>query len=221
LRYIMGEHPAQIDQWLDIVFAYGPFWVYAALFTACFLENITPPFPGDSFILASGALVSTGRLEAAPAFAVCVVGVMLSVMVWYWAGRRFGREYLIRKDFKFFSAEDLYRSERLFARWGPLILIASRFVVGFRVAIALVAGLGRVGAGSMVVFSSISYMLFVSVLMYLGYVAAENMGVIEHYFRTYKTIAWPVVILIVGYWAVRKFISIRKRHNERGRIGRR
>ena len=52
----MTDSPEQISQWLDYIFSFGVGWVYVALFVACFIENIFPPFPGDSFIAVAGAL---------------------------------------------------------------------------------------------------------------------------------------------------------------------
>ena len=32
----MSETLFKINEWLDYLFAYGPFWVYLAIFLACF-----------------------------------------------------------------------------------------------------------------------------------------------------------------------------------------
>jgi membrane protein DedA with SNARE-associated domain len=207
----MAEYAIWIEEWLDRLFAYGPLWVYLALFAACFIENITPPFPGDSFILAAGGLAAVERLDPFVSGAIAVVGGMLSIMVWYWLGRYRGREFFLRKNYKLFSAEDIHAADRLFNRWGPLILVASRFVVGFRVVIALTAGMGRVPLVTMIIFSAVSYIGFVAVVMYLGYVFVENLDVVEYYFRTYNYIAWPIAISLVILLVVYKVRRIRRK----------
>ena len=70
----MGEDLTKINQLLDFIFTYGPFWVYLALFAACFIENVFPPFPGDSFIVGAGALVAVGRLDLATTVVTIIFG---------------------------------------------------------------------------------------------------------------------------------------------------
>ena len=41
----MSETLAQIDRYFDLLFAYGPFWVYLVIFLACFIENLFPDNP--------------------------------------------------------------------------------------------------------------------------------------------------------------------------------
>ncbi len=207
----MSENPIQISEYLDYLFAYGTFWVYLIIFAACFIENIFPPFPGDSFIVAAGGLVALGRLDLVVTFFTVVAGGVASVMVLYMLGKRYGREYFIRKDFKYFSAEDIVRMERQFARYGTLIIIFSRFVVGLRAALAIVAGIGRYQAARMLVFTVISYFLFAGLLIYIAIKLVENLDTVTYYFKTYNTIVWPVVIALVGWLVIYKIVTTRKR----------
>jgi membrane protein DedA with SNARE-associated domain len=198
-----------INEWLDLAFAQGPVWVYAAIFAACFVENITPPFPGDSFIVAAGALVAAGRLDAVLAFLMVISGGMASIMLYYYFGRRYGRDFFVRKNYRFFSAQDIVAVESKFQRFGGLLLVVSRFVVGFRVALVLAAGIGRYPTWRM-----FGYTLFGGLLMYLGFKLVEHLDVIEHYFRTYNYIGWPIVITIVVVWAVRRILKVRARNRK-------
>jgi len=206
----MSETLAQIDRYFDLLFAYGPFWVYLVIFLACFVENLFPPFPGDSFILVGGGLVAVGRLSILPLFVVIVVGGMSSVMLLYYFGRRYGRDYFVRKDYRFISAADIYRMESRFSRWGGLILVFSRFVVGARAALALVAGMGKYPPMRTFVFSTISYFLFASLLLYIGFVLVENIDAIGRIVRTYNIVIWPVLIALVLIWKLRRILQLRK-----------
>jgi membrane protein DedA with SNARE-associated domain len=206
----MSETLAQIDRYFDLLFAYGPFWVYMVIFLACFVENLFPPFPGDSFILAGGGLVAVGRLSILPLFVVIVVGGMSSVMLLYYFGRRYGRDYFVRKDYRFISAADIYRMESRFSHWGGLILVFSRFVVGARAALALVAGMGKYPAMRTLIFSTISYFLFAGILLYIGFVLVENIDAIGRIVRTYNIVIWPVLIAVVLIWILRRIMQLRK-----------
>jgi len=200
----MSEYLAQINELLDHIFAHGAVWVYLVIWLACFIENITPPFPGDSFIVAAGGLVAASRLETVTALLVVVTGGMTSVMIIYFLGRKFGREYFIRKNYKLFSASDVLAVEKRFERHGGLVLLVSRFVVGFRVALVLASGMGRYPAGKVMLYIGLSYVAFSGLLMYLGYKLVENYERIEYYFDTYHYIAWPLVGLVVVTYIVRR-----------------
>jgi len=206
----MGEDPARINELLDFIFSYGPFWVYLVLFAACFLENVFPPFPGDSFIVAAGALVALRRLDLALTVAIIVIGGMGSVMLLYAFGKRYGRDFFVHKNFRYFSAADIIRIEGQFEKWGAVILVVSRFVVGFRAGLALVSGISRYDPLRMLVFSTVSYLLFTSLLIYGAIVLVDNLERIQDYFRTYNMIVWPILIILVALYIIRKFMSLRK-----------
>ncbi|MDH4157591.1 MAG: DedA family protein [candidate division Zixibacteria bacterium] len=206
----MGENVSQINQYLDYLFAYGPFWVYLVIFVACFVENLFPPFPGDSFIAAAGGLIAVSRLDFLMTFLLVIVGGTSSVMLLYFFGKNYGRDYFIRKDFKYFSADDIIKMEEKFSKWGVLILIFSRFVVGLRAVLAIVAGIGRYRALKMLIFSVVSYILFTSLVMYIAIRLVENFERIEYLFRTYSSVVWPLMVLLVVLYFARKFVTVRK-----------
>ena len=208
----MSEGLSEINVYLDHLFAYGALWVYLVIFVACFMENIMPPLPGDSFIVVAGALVAVGRLDPVTSMIVVNAGGMLSIMLYYALARRFGRDYFMRKNFRFFSAEDIVATEDRFRKWGGLLLIASRFIVGFRVILAIAAGIGKYPASRMFAFTLVSYVLFTGLLMYLGFKLVEHYDVIEYYFKTYNYVAWPIVLLVAGVWIFRRVQNIRQRN---------
>jgi len=206
----MSDYLLYINEFLDQLFAYGPFWVYMVIFAACFIENITPPFPGDSFIVVAGGLVAVSRLDPILSLLVVVSGGMCSVTLIYLWGRGYGREFFLQKDFKYFPASEVLKIEEKFISRGPLLLLVSRFVVGFRVLLVLTAGISRFPLVPMIIYSGISYMLFGSLLIYLGFKLVENYELIERYFQTYNFIAWPIVIVIVIIYIIRSYMKITK-----------
>ena len=206
----MGEDPIKINQLLDFIFSYGPVWVYLALFAACFIENIFPPFPGDSFIVGAGALVAVARLDLALAMVTVLLGGLGSVMLIYAFGKRYGHDFFMRKNYRYLSSADIIKMEQQFEKWGFLILIFSRFVVGFRSALALVAGVSRYDAGKMLVFSTVSYLLFAGLLMYAAMLLVENLELLREYFTAYNMIIWPILIILIAYYIIRKYRTLKQ-----------
>lgn len=199
-----------INGWLDYFFSQGTFWVYLIIMLACFIENLFPPFPGDSFIVVAGSLIALDRLSWTSSLLITNGGGLASVMILYFIGRRFGREFFIRRDFRFFSAEDVSGVEERMDRWGGGILVASRFVVGFRVAIAVVSGISRYNPVKMFLFSAISYFAFTGLLMYIGFSLVENIEAIDRIFEQYNLIVWPVLGLIIALWIWKRLRTHRK-----------
>lgn len=208
----MTESLANINLFLDQLFAKGPLVVYLVLFAACFIENIFPPFPGDTFIAAAGALVAADRLNFVLSLVVIVSGGMASVMVLYFLGRNYGRDYFIRKNFKYFSALDVVKMETRLQKWGALVVLVSRFVIGIRTALAVASGIARYDTAKMVIFSTVSYLAFTGLIMYLAASVVRNFDEIEQMFSAYTKIIWPILVAgVVIFVAHRFWVLHRKR----------
>ena len=205
----MTDSPAQFNELLDSVFQYGTVWVYAVLFAVCFIENIFPPFPGDMFILAAGGLVAVGRLMPVPALAVIIGGGMTSVMLLYLLGKRYGREYILRKNFRYFNANDIARMDKRLARWGWLVLLFSRFVPGVRSVIALSAGIAQYPLAKMALLSTISYFIFSSLLLIASTKLFANLDSVVRFIALYNKIIWPILIILVLWYVIFKIRRMR------------
>lgn len=208
----MSESLANLNEYLDHLFAYGPAWVYAAIFAACFIENILPPFPGDTFILAAGGLVALHRLDLTVTVAVVLTGGMSSVMLLYYIGRHYGREFVIRKNYRWFTVDDVNRMEHRLENYGGLILISSRFILGLRSALAIAAGIAHYYPVRMFLYSLLSYIIFTGLLVTLAIKLVENFSLIEQYVRTYNIIVWPVVGLMIGLFIWRRIKRYKARN---------
>ena len=207
----MSEHLPEINAWLDHVFVYGTVWVYLAILAACLVENFFPPFPGDIFIVAAGGLVALSRLDPVWSMVVACGGGMISAVTLYVLGRRFGRDYFIRKDYRFFSAHDISRAQEKFDRWGGLILAMSRFVVGLRVALIVGAGIAAYPAVRMVIYTLISYLLFSGLLLFLGFKLVENLDRVEIFLATYNYIVWLIVVALIVWYLFHRAQKTRSR----------
>lgn len=206
----MIDNLSQINDILDFIFSYGSFWVYSALFLACFIENLFPPFPGDTFILAAGALVAVDRIDLIFSFLTVVAGGLFSVMILYYLGKKRGYRFFKKKNYRIFSSDDIDKSEIYFKKYGALIIIFSRFIVGFRSGLALVAGIGQYNFMKMFIYSLVSYFLFGSLLYYISIITVENFDRLAYYIRTYNSIVWPLLILLVLLYIINKLRNTKR-----------
>ena len=117
---------------------------YLILFAALFAHQLGLPVPGPLFLLAAGALAATGKLGLAPAVILAVVACVLADWPWYEAGRRRGDKVLhfLHRLARDPDAHDR-RAKATFARYGPSILVVSKFVPGLDAVAPPLAGTSR------------------------------------------------------------------------------
>jgi membrane protein DedA with SNARE-associated domain len=192
------EHSlALVNEFLDSLFAHGPLWIYMALFTASFIENIFPPFPGDFFTLAGGALAAAGRIDIFAVYAAASIGGLSSSMLLYYLGRAYGREFFLKKDFRFFSARDIRNLEVWFQKRGVLLLLGNRFLVGARAIVILTSGISRYNTLKTLASIGLSFCLFNALLLFGTYLFVINFDTMAEIYRHYEKIVLPVVVLII------------------------
>src|SRR5437764_11057819 len=130
-----------VSAWIVGVIAttgYGGVVLLMAIESACI------PLPSEVIMPFSGYLVYTGRFNLWLVALAGAVGCVVGSMVAYWVGRVGGRP-LIEKYGKYvlISRRDLDLADRWFARYGEVIVFASRLLPVVRTFIAFPAGVAR------------------------------------------------------------------------------
>jgi membrane protein DedA with SNARE-associated domain len=98
----------------------------------------------DLTCIAAGLLVAGGRLGFAAAALACFVGIFVGDLALVAVGRWLGRPAVARRPLRWLvTPAAVERSERWFARRGPAVVFASRFVPGSRLPLFLAAGVLR------------------------------------------------------------------------------
>ena len=114
---------------------------YGALFGLVVAESAGFPVPGETALLAAGALAGSGHLLLPLVIAVGAVAAILGDNIGYWLGRRGGRALLLR-DGRFAShrRKAVAKGDAFFARHGAKTVFLGRWVPGVRVVGAVLAG---------------------------------------------------------------------------------
>jgi membrane protein DedA with SNARE-associated domain len=98
----------------------------------------------DLTCVAAGLLVAAGRLGFATATLACFAGILAGDLLLVGAGRWLGRPAIARRPLRWLvTREAVERSARWFARRGPAVVFASRFVPGSRLPLFVAAGVLR------------------------------------------------------------------------------
>jgi membrane protein DedA with SNARE-associated domain len=171
------------------------------IFLLAWLEYVFPPVPGDSTILFGFFLAGTGTLSFTGVALVALSGSVLGALTAYVVGRRLGRSYFFLKSE--WAREELDRVERWFGRFGPRLLAANRFIPGVRGFFLYAAGIGRMEARGVVIYSSLSNALWVALLAWGGTGLGSTWEDVRVVFRRY---VWGIAVflgLYVGFAIVR------------------
>jgi membrane protein DedA with SNARE-associated domain len=187
------------EQILEFIRYQNEFIIYGILLVSSFIENVFPPFPGDTVTLAGAFVAGEGNVGYAGVLVSATSGGILGMMVLYYLGRVKGRKFIEKRNSRILGKTTLERVERLFGRYGDFIIVISRFLAGMRSAIAIAAGLGNVGPFKMTVLSLVSFLLWNGIIVGLMIVSKSNWqmikGVVEQY--TFIILMLAVCLLIV------------------------
>jgi membrane protein DedA with SNARE-associated domain len=163
---------------LHLVGQYG----YLAVFFGVMLESAGVPLPGETVLLASGALAHEGILDPGDALLFGTLGAVTGDQIGYWVGRKGGRPFVLRWGrYVFITPERLGRAEIFFDRHGGRAVFLARFVAGLRVFGALVAGISRMPWGRFALYNVLGGTVWATVAVALGYFLWASIGLIEHW----------------------------------------
>lgn len=110
---------------------------YPGLFVSNFVEGFGIPLPGQTLLLGSSILATSGDFDIRLVVVVAYVATVLGSCIGYLIGRTGGRALLLRCRI---PRARLERVESFFARRGALVVVMARFLDGLRQTAPLVAG---------------------------------------------------------------------------------
>ena len=214
------EGGRDIADFLHLITSSNALWLYSVLLVSAIVENLFPPYPGDTVIIIGGYLVGVGKLNLSGALLSSTAGSLVGASLLFLLGLTKGRTFFHRGRYHFFSPERLQQVEGWFERHGKKVILASRFLPGVRSLVAVAAGIGRVRTSIFILFSLISIFIWNGLLLFLGLQLGQNWAVVVRWFRIYS---WVIVILVLLtglLWYLRKNGPLQpRRHSETHREG--
>ena len=193
------------EDFLKLAVAFGPFWFYLFIFISGLVENLFPPYPGDTVTFVGGYLAGTGLLTLPLVFFSASLGCLAGAMILYILGKNKGREIFLKNKGKVFNKAQLEKVENWFKRYGEKVLILSRFLTGVRSLVALTAGVGNVKVQKMTGYTLISIILWNSIILFSAFKVQKNWREILGMIQVYNKVVLTVVILIVIVWLIKIF----------------
>jgi membrane protein DedA with SNARE-associated domain len=153
----------------------------AVVFLLIALETSGVPLPGETALVAAAVLASQGHYSISAVIAVGAAAAIIGDNVGYWLGRELGRGFLQRYAvIRRFSERVLPASERFFRKHGGKSIFFARWLSGFRIAGAWIAGFSRMEWWRFFLWNAaggITWAVTVSLIAYyLGRAAADAIG---------------------------------------------
>ena len=162
--------------------------------------------PGPLFLLAAGALASAGKLGILAVIGLTIIACVSADWIWYEAGRRRGAKVL-HSIHRFTRDPDFHdrRAKRVFARYGPPILLISKFVPLLDAVSPPLAGLSHTSRLRFLTFDAMGAALYACVYGGAGYVFSHDLDRAARYLSHAGRLVLVVAIVgSCGYFVVRK-----------------
>ncbi len=179
-------------------------WV---VFGVVFLEVAGLPFvPGETALIAAGALASQGHGNIVAIIAVAILGAVLGALFGYGVGRGWGRELLVRWDwFERVSHKGVEQSQEFFQRHGSKAVFLGRFVPVLRSTLGWMAGIGRMPFGKFMVWNVAGAVVWASLIGLLSYyLGAAVVKAVQRDVGIGVAVIAVIVLLLVGFHFLRR-----------------
>ena len=175
------------------------------------LESANIPIPSEVIMPFAGFLVWEEKLNWWLVIFAGAFGNLLGSLVSYYLGKWGGRPFLERYGRYFFiTKHDLDLGDRLFAKYGPITIFASRVLPIVRTFISFPAGMARMNIWKFSLYTFMGSFMWSMMLAYAGLITGENWDGLKEYFRTFD---WLIagIIVALGIWWIWRHIKLLKR----------
>ena len=190
-----------MTSWVVNLIDAGGYWGIAFLMV---LENVFPPIPSELIMGIGGIRVGQGRMEMVPLLIAGTIGTTAGNYVWYMLGRMLGFQRLrpvVNRFGRVLTLEwqDVQRINRLFRKYGPILVFVFRFMPAFRTMISLPAGLFRMGHVRFLIWTAAGALIWNLILVAGGWWLGSRISEIDRYLGPITT-GCVALLVIVYVW---------------------
>ncbi|WP_374664503.1 VTT domain-containing protein [Acinetobacter sp.] len=161
-----------IEQWLPMLLEQYGAWIYAILFLVIFAEtgSVFMFFlPGDSLLLAIGALCSTTEaVHLHYMFSLLFIASVLGYTVNYYTGSVLGLKFFNQHS-RYFKPEYMVKTNAYFMKHGGKTILMARFVPFVRSFAPFAAGSARMNLAIFTLYNVVGSIFWLSLLLGIGY----------------------------------------------------
>ncbi len=190
---------------------------YSGIVLLMAIESACIPLPSEVIMPFSGYLVYTGRFNLWAVGIAGALGCVLGSLVAYWVGMHGGRRLIERYGrFIFISTHDLDLADRWFARYGEIIVFASRLLPVVRTFIAFPAGVARMNLSRFILYTFAGSLPWCLGLAYIGQKLGEEWDkneTLKSWFHRFDFVIGIIGLLFAVWWVWRHIKNSRNEGN--------
>lgn len=181
------------------------------------LENIgVPVVPGEFAMIAGAIYAGAGQLNVVEVGVVAVVASVLGATIGYLIGRLGGRALVLRYGrYVFIKEHHLERAERIVDRYGGVVVVVARFIVGLRELNGIICGVTGMRPVTFTTFNIIGAVAWVTTWVSLGYLAGDHIEAIYTDISRYALYVVVGAVVLLAAW-----ITLRVRRRRSGQAAR-
>ncbi|MHA1593902.1 MAG: DedA family protein [Candidatus Baldrarchaeia archaeon] len=173
---------------------------YPGVFFLMLLESALVPIPSEVIMPFSGYLCYTGLFDFTTIVLMGALGNLAGSLVAYFLGLKYGRAFIEKYGrYLLLKREVLDICERLFERYGDVIVLVSRMLPVVRTYISLPAGLGRMNLIHFIVYTFVGSVPWCILLAYIGFMLGPYWDSMLSFFRKLDIAVIVIGVMAVGY----------------------
>jgi membrane protein DedA with SNARE-associated domain len=178
-----------------------------------FLETVFPPIPSEVIMPLAGVAAAQGSMSLGGVIASGTAGAMFGNFFWYLVARVIGLKRFrpfIEKHGRWLTLDwyDIEKAEKLFGRFGSVIVGIGRLLPTVRSVVSIPAGLLQMRLRNFLIWSTVGTACWSSALAVAGYILGKQFEDIN---KILGPLSSAVIALIVLAYIWRQ-LTWRKRH---------
>ena len=189
---------------------------YAGVALLMAIESACIPLPSEIIMPFSGYLVYKGQFNLWWVGVAGAVGCVVGSWVAYYAGLYGGRPFIEKYGrYVLLSHHDLDLADRWFARYGEVIVFASRLLPVVRTFIAFPAGIARMNMTRFTVYTFLGSLPWCLGLAYVGQILGEQWDkseTLKTWFHRFDFLIGAVILAGAVWWVWRHVKHSRPGH---------
>ena len=180
---------------------------YAGVILLMAIESACIPLPSEIIMPFAGYLVYTGRFNLWAVGVAGAFGCVVGSLVAYWVGMYGGRPFIEKYGrYLLVSRHDLDLADRWFARYGEIIVFASRLLPVIRTFIAFPAGVARMNLTRFVIYTFAGSLPWCLGLAYVGQLLGEQWDkndTLKSWFHRFDFLIGIIGLIFAVWWVWR------------------
>lgn len=188
-----------MDSVLRTLAGLPPILIYLVIGTGAAVENVVPPIPADTFVVAGAFLAAAGRASPWMVFLVTWVLNVGTALGVYALARRYGRAFFdTAAGHWLLRPHQLEQVGRFYDRWGTAAIFGSRFLPMLRSIVPVFAGVTHVPFWHVAPPVALASGLWYGALVYAGAAAGRNLDAIVRLIDRAGTSLIIVAAVLIG-----------------------